>query len=196
MPIFTPPSRLQVPTHTSHTTPRPKTTRSCHTCSWLQKVRRGLLLLLKARCLHRACRKNQTVIFVLPRFVLSPTRGSVRERSLAIARIFPAETVERPISGRLRIYAAMPGLSTHPVPKAQPRTATALMMLLSIPNVPVPLIITKPVTPLPGRKGSAHLAAENTKNAATSVTGILIPPFRRGMSARENVRPATARNTR
>ena len=115
---------------------------------------------------------------------------------MAIARIFPAGTAERPITGRLRIYAAMPGLSTHPVPKAQPRTATALMMLLSIPNAPVPLIITKPVTPLPDRKVSAHLAAENTKNAATSVTGILIPPFLRVMSARENVRPATAKNTR
>ena len=131
-----------------------------------------------------------------PQSASSPTRGSVRERSLAIARIFPAETAERPITGRLRIYAAMPGLSTHPVPKAQPRTATALMMLLSIPNAPVPLIITKPVTRLPGRKVSAHLAAENTKNAATFVTDILIPPFLQVMSARENVRPATARNTR
>ena len=131
-----------------------------------------------------------------PQSASSLIRGNVRERSLAIARIFPAETAERPITGRLRIYAAMPGLSTRPVPKAQPRTATALMILLSIPNAPVPPIITKPVTRLPGRKVSAHLVAENTKNAATSVTGILIPPFLQVMSARENVRPATARNTR
>ena len=82
--MFFPVSLSQVPTthYTQHLT------LLIHTCQhgWLRKVRRVLSHLLKARCLRRACRKNQTVIFVLPLSASSPIRGRVRGRSSVMTK--------------------------------------------------------------------------------------------------------------
>ena len=79
--------------HTTHNT-LPMKLLPCrlHTHGVSRKVRRGLSHLLKVRCLHCACRKNQTVIFVLPLSVLLPTRGRVRGRSSVMTKRREMET--------------------------------------------------------------------------------------------------------
>ena len=149
MPIFTPPSRLQVPTHTSHTTPYTLTTRSCQH-GWPRKVHRGLLLLLKARCLHRACRKNQTVIFVLPRCVLSLIRGNVRERSSAMTKSREAAAEESPPRQRRENSAKKPGTRTLLAPQVWCLTNIVRSTRPIIPDANVPTLTAKPVMPPPG----------------------------------------------
>ena len=85
--MFFPVSLSQVPTthYTQHLTLLIHTCR-LHTHGVSRKVRRVLSHLLKARCLHRACRKNQTVIFVLPLSASSPTPGIVPERGSAMTK--------------------------------------------------------------------------------------------------------------
>ena len=85
--MFFPVSLSQVPTthYTQHLTLLIHTCR-LHTHGVSRKVRRGLSLLLKARCLRRACRKNQTVIFVLPLSASSPTPGIVWEENSVQAK--------------------------------------------------------------------------------------------------------------
>ena len=85
--MFFPVSLSQVPiTHyTQHLTLLIHTCR-LHTHGVSRKVRRVLSHLLKARCLRRACRKNQTVIFVLPLSASSPTPGIVWEENSVQAK--------------------------------------------------------------------------------------------------------------
>ena len=85
--MFFPVSLSQVPTthYTQHLTLLIHTCRQ-HTHGVSRKVRRVLSHLLKARCLHRACRKNQTVIFVLPQSASSPIRGHVPGRSSVMTK--------------------------------------------------------------------------------------------------------------
>ena len=85
--MFFPVSPSQVPTthYTQHLTLLIHTCR-LHTHGVSRKVRRGLSHLLKARCLRRACRKNQTVIFVLPLSASSPTPGIVWEENSVQAK--------------------------------------------------------------------------------------------------------------
>ena len=85
--MFFPVSLSQVPTthYTQHLTLLIHTCR-LHTHGVSRKVRRGLSHLLKARCLRRACRKNQTVIFVLPLSASSPTPGIVWEENSVQAK--------------------------------------------------------------------------------------------------------------
>ena len=166
-----------------------------HTCQhgWLRKVRRVLSHLLKARCLHRTCRKNQTVIFVLLRYVLLPIRGRVQGRSSVMMKRRGMETVipeEIPNMTPRRNNARMPDIPKRPARKE--------VFLFLVP--PIRLIIFASVRLITTRsvprqiKVWARLVTANTKNAATLALNMNIQPFPRGMSAPVNVIPVTERN--
>ena len=131
--MFFPVSLSQVPiTHyTQHLTLLIHTCR-LHTHGVSRKVRRGLSHLLKARCLHRACRKNQTVIFVLPRSASSPIPGRVRGRSSVMTK-------------RREMATAIPAVSRIMIPRRNNVRQLDTMSLPVRPGhmaiIPVPLTV-------------------------------------------------------
>ena len=83
--MFFPVSLSQVPTthYTQHLT---LLIHTCHTCEVSDRFAAECPVQKEARCLHRACRKNQTVIFVLPLSASSPTPGIVWEENSVQAK--------------------------------------------------------------------------------------------------------------